>query len=216
MMKLILIRPKLVFYVMNVFTETNHKVRDRDHRTGKFRGASCNKCNINNAFVHNKKINIFTKHRTKKCLENNCKVCKYIYANYYFKLDKYTNVKFKLMKNATCNSRNIIYIIICSRCSLFYVGESSKSLKERTSQHINHILNFIPYKKYENKEVARHFRSNKHKITDFKICVFKTDIENDEIRKNMEQDLINRLNTNKIRCINKITSKKSKKFVFKK
>ena len=49
----------------------------------------------------------------------------------------------------------------------------------------------------------------------FKICVFKTDIENDEIRKNMEQDLINRLNTNKIRCINKITSKKSKKFVFK-
>ena len=174
-----------------------------------------NKCNINNAFVHNKKINIFTKHRTKKCLENNCKVCKYIYANYYFKLDKYSNVKFKLMNNATCNSRNIIYIIICSRCSLFYVGESSKSLKERTSQHINHILNFIPYKKYENKEVARHFRSNKHKITDFKICVFKTDIENDEIRKNMEQDLINRLNTNKIRCINKITSKKSKKFVFK-
>ena len=68
----------------------------------------------------------------------------------------------------------------------------------------------------ENKEVARHFRSNKHKITDFKICVFKSDIENDEIRKNMEQDLINRLNTNKIRCINKITSKKSKKFVFKK
>ena len=99
------------------------------------------------------------------------------------------------MNNATCISRNIIYIIICNRCSLFYVGESSKSLKERTSQHINHIINFIPYKKYENKEVARHFRSKKHKITDFKICVFKTEIENDEIRKNIEQDLINRLNT---------------------
>jgi hypothetical protein len=32
---------------------------------------------------------------------------------------------------------------------------------------------------------------------------------------NMEQDLINRLNTNKIRCINKLISKRSKKFVFK-
>jgi hypothetical protein len=49
---------------------------------------------------------------------------------------------------------------------------------------ISQILFHI--KKYENKEVARHFRSNKHKITDFKICVFKTDIENDEIRKNIE------------------------------
>ena len=95
------------------------------------------------------------------------------------------------------------------------MGESSKSLKERTAQHINHITNFIPYKKYESKEVARHFRSKKHKLSDFKICIFKSNIENDVIRKNMEQDLINRLNTNKIRCINKLISKRSKKFVFK-
>ena len=174
-----------------------------------------NKCNINNAFVHNRKININRKYRTKKCLEKNCKTCKYIYANYFFKLDRYSNVRIKLMNNNTCNSRNIIYIIICNKCSLFYVGESSKSLKERTAQHINHITNFIPYKKYESKEVARHFRSKKHKLSDFKICIFKSNIENDEIRKNMEQDLINRLNTNKIRCINKLISKRSKKFVFK-
>ena len=124
-------------------------------------------------------VNVLAK---KKCVEKNCKACK-IYANYYFKLDKYSNVKFKLMNNATCIFRNIIYIIICNGCFFYYVGESSKSLKERTSQHINHITNFIPYKKYENKEVARHF----------KICVFKTDIENDEIGWNIEQleDLIN-------------------------
>ena len=89
------------------------------------------------------------------------------------------------MNNATCNSKNIIYIIICNRCSLFYVGESSKSLKVRAAQHINHITNFTPYEKYETKKVAKHFRKCKHKITDFKICVFKSNIENDEIRKNM-------------------------------
>jgi hypothetical protein len=119
------------------------------------------------------------------------------------------------MNNTSCNTKNLIYVIICNRCNLFYVGETAKSLKERTSQHINHILNFVPYRKYENKEVARHFRSKGHKINDFKIFGFKSDLESDEIRKNMEQDLINKLNTNKIRCINKIVSKRSKKFIFK-
>jgi len=174
-----------------------------------------NKCNINNAFVHNQKISIIKKYRTKKCLEKNCKACKYIYTHYYFKLDKHNDVKIKLMNNTSCNTKNLIYVIICNRCNLFYVGETAKSLKERTSQHINHILNFVPYRKYENKEVARHFRSKGHKINDFKIFGFKSDLESDEIRKNMEQDLINKLNTNKIRCINKIVSKRSKKFIFK-
>jgi hypothetical protein len=52
--------------------------------------------------------------------------------------------------------------------------------------------------------------------TTIALCLgFKSDLESDEIRKNMEQDLINKLNTNKIRCINKIVSKRSKKFIFK-
>ncbi len=90
----------------------------------------------------------------------------------------------------------------------------SRTLKSRHDLKFR-ILNFVPYRKYENKEVARHFRSKGHKINDFKIFGFKSDLESDEIRKNMEQDLINKLNTNKIRCINKIVSKRSKKFIFK-
>jgi len=81
-------------------------------------------------------------------------------------------------------------------------------------QHINNILKFIPYKKYENKEVAKHFRTKSHKLSDFKVCVFRKDLENNEIRKNLEMDLVNRLNINRKRCINKITSKRSKKFIF--
>ena len=173
-----------------------------------------NNCNLNNAFVHNSKINITKKCKTKKCLEKNCKICKYIYAKDYFKLDKNSNVKMKLMNNASCLTKNIIYIIICKRCSMLYVGESCKSLRDRATQHINHITKFIPYEKYENKEVARHFRSKKHKLSDFKICVFRSDLEEIEKRKNLELDLISRLNTNKKRCINKITSKRSKKFIF--
>ena len=93
---------------------------------------------------------------------------------------------------------------------MLYVGESCKSLRDRATQHINHITKFIPYEKYENKKVARHFRGKKHKLSDFKICVFRSDLEEIEKRKNLELDLISRLNTNKKRCINKITSKRSK------
>ena len=172
-----------------------------------------NNCNLNSAFVHNQKVNIIKKYKTKKCCEKNCKVCKFIYAKDYFKLDKYSNIKIKLMNNATCKTKNIIYIIICN-CSMFYVGETGLSLRERATQHINHITNFIPYEKYENKEVAKHFRSKKHKLSDFKICVFRSDLENQLVRKNLELDLINRLNLNKKRCINKFTSKRNKKFIF--
>jgi hypothetical protein len=63
---------------------------------------------------------------------------------------------------------------------MFYVGESKGSLKTRASQHINNIRNFIPYTKYENKEVAKHFRMKPHTLNDFRICVFRKDLDNDK------------------------------------
>ena len=57
---------------------------------------------------------------------------------------------------------------------MFYIGETCKTLKERFKQHLNHILNFKPYKKYHDKEVPRHFRSNNHKLSDIKVCEFKS------------------------------------------
>ena len=50
-------------------------------------------------------------------------------------------------------------------------------------------------------------------LIDFKISVFKSDLENDIIRNYMEQNWINMLNINKTRCINKLI--KRKKFIFK-
>ena len=72
------------------------------------------------------------------------------------------------------------------------------NLLKKELHHINHIMKFIPYEKYENKEVAKHFKSKGHKLSDFKICIFRKDL--DEIKtKNYEMDLINRLNINKKR-----------------
>ena len=170
--------------------------------------------NLNNALVHNFKLKKFNSYKTKKCNMKNCKICKFIYASSYIKLDKFSNLKIKLMNNASCTSTDLIYIIICKKCKLFYIGETSQTLKARTSQHLNHIINFKPYLKYEDKEVAKHFRRTSHKLSDFKVCVFKTGLENIKIRKYQELDLINRFNINKIRCMNTFKAKKNKKFVF--
>jgi hypothetical protein len=171
-------------------------------------------CNLNNAVVHNFVLKKFTSYKTKKCNMKNCKICKFIYASSYIKIDKFSNLKIKLMNNATCTTSNLIYIIICKKCKLFYIGETGLTLNARITQHLNHIINFKPYLKYNDKEVGKHFRRISHKLSDFKVCVFKTGLDDIKIRKFQELDLINRFNTNKIRCINNFKTRKSKKFVF--
>ena len=168
--------------------------------------------NLNSYFVHNFKFRKNIKFKTKKCNERNCKNCKFIYEREYLKLTD-SNVKLKLLCIANCNTENIVYVIICNKCNIYYVGESKKSLKIRTYQHLNHIKKFIPFLKYSDKIVALHFRRNNHKLSDFKVCEFKSNLDSSIERKSLEQDLINRLNTNKIRCINKITSKKCSYFI---
>jgi hypothetical protein len=74
-------------------------------------------------------------------------------------------------------------------------------------QHIYNILKFIPYKKYEYKEVAKHFITKSQKLSDFK--VLRKDLENNEIRKNLVMNLVNRLKINRKRYINKISSKRN-------
>jgi hypothetical protein len=123
-------------------------------------------------------------------------------------------MKIKLMSNASCTSTNLIYIIICLKCNLFYIGETSETLEKRISQHLNHKKKFKPFEKYHEKEVARHFRTKGHNLRHFKICVFRAELNDTMLRKNYELDLINRFNINKKRCINIIKSKYNKSFIF--
>jgi uncharacterized protein with HEPN domain len=169
--------------------------------------------NINNILTNNFKIQKFCKFKTEKCNELNCNICKFIYDKYYIDLN-YNNLKLNLLSNATCNTENIIYIIICTKCNLYYIGETSKKLKERIQQHLNNINNFIPFIKYHDKIIAKHFRSNNHSLKELKVCVFKTNLENLKERKDKEQDLINFLNLKTNNCLNIIKTKNSKNFVF--
>lgn len=123
-------------------------------------------------------------------------------------------MKLYLQDNGTCTSCNLIYVIICTKCKLYYVGETSKSLNIRIKQHINHIINFIPFIKYNDKVIPKHFRSKNHSLSNFRVCIFKNNIIDTKMRKEKELDLINFLNLKEKVCLNDLITNNSKSFIF--
>ena len=58
---------------------------------------------------------------------------------------------YPIIEKLTCNSRNIIYIIECTKCNEYYLGETSQTLKQRLTAHLSDIRNEL------DKPVAEHF-----------------------------------------------------------
>ena len=100
----------------------------------------------------------------------------------------------------TCNSSNLIYCIECQKCNKLYVGETSRKIKLRISEHLSKIRN------HGDHELAYHFRkcggSNEFAMRrNFKIYVLDFIAKNPKIksseplRKLIENNWIHRLRT---------------------
>jgi len=162
--------------------------------------------NLNSIFVHDLDLTISKNFYTKKCF--NCRICNFIYNHSFFNI-KNSNISINLRCNANCQTSNIIYIILCLKCKVFYIGETEKSLACRISQHIYTINNFQCFKKFHDKEVAKHFNKKGHNIMKhFRCCIFKDKFLNEEQRKSNEMDLVNFLNINYFKCLNVYTNRK--------
>ena len=65
---------------------------------------------------------------------------------------------YNVIKDATCKDRNLIYALFCNRCEkTVYVGETERTLKERTIEHKRDI------KFQKDKPIMRHFRNHDEK-----------------------------------------------------
>ncbi len=80
--------------------------------------------NINRLFVHNFNIITYKAKYTFYCDDCNCFCCDLIYRKSSI-FTKDLNFYLPLLDNGDCNSKNLIYIIICLRCNVFYIGETS-------------------------------------------------------------------------------------------
>ena len=161
--------------------------------------------NLFSIFIHKKKL-VYTNCHTRKCLINNCNICEFVNSNSYIFLKNGFIIPIK--DNCNCISRNIIYIIRCTYCDVFYVGQTKRSAVERLHEHINDIKNFIPFVKFTS-EVGLHFNLKNHNYkNNLQFYVFKKNLINLEDRLSVETDLIHLIKENNPPIINlKIPSK---------
>ena len=88
----------------------------------------------------------------------NCATCPYIsdgLTSYTF----FSTAETRTIKsNLTCDTKNLIYMIQCNRCSLQYIGETKRRLKDRFNEHRRTIDN--PKTKSKPTTAAEHFLSS--------------------------------------------------------
>lgn len=153
--------------------------------------------NISSLFIHKFKLNKTFKMNYKKCDNINCLICSFSDNSSYIKIDDFF---LPLLNTSSCLSKNIIYIIKCLKCNVFYIGESI-ILKRRMRTHIVSCLN--NYSSSHTSCVYKHFNSSLHNIsTDFRFYIFKTDVSDLMDRKNIETQLIHLFKVFNINILN--------------
>ena len=100
--------------------------------------------------------------------------------------------QFKIAQDMTCTTENLIYLIMCRKCGIQYVGETGRGLKDRLNNHKSNI------KTKEKTPISIHFNSENHSGLDLEMIGIEkiADQPNSiKIRKRKEQEWQNRLET---------------------
>ena len=120
------------------------------------------------------------------CNGTRCMTCKF----HAFDCDSFTsttfNATFSFTDSFNCKTRNIIYLITCSKCNVQYVGETGRCLSERLKNHRSCILTRKPT------PISAHFNEPGHEITRHlkAITIDKITDSIDSTRTRKERELI--------------------------
>jgi tripartite motif-containing protein 2/3 len=126
------------------------------------------------------------KHGFKLCNSSRCLTCRYHATEKdSFISNSYGGV-FKIKDALNCGSKNIIYLVTCKKCNLQYVGETSRALRDRTTDHRSNI------RTNKTTPIGLHFNSNNHSYSDLEIVAIEKITESDHknvmtIRKQREE-----------------------------
>ncbi len=127
---------------------------------------------VSSIFIHDFKIKKPTYYCYKKCSKLSCKFCCFANTNSFLELTN--SFYFPIMRNSSCNSLNLIYIIYCKSCLFFYIGQT-KNLKNRFNRHKRNIN--LNIQNDETTKLVKHFNLPNHSLKNFSFYIFKTDIE---------------------------------------
>ena len=129
-------------------------------------------------------------HGMSRCGKANCQTCPYVQPGKTFQATA-THYKVDLNAQLDCNSKNICYAISCDvpRCGQQYIGQTSKSLKERFGQHLGYVDRNV-------EATGKHFNLPGHSKSDIRVTVVEK-IHNIEVwmREEIESMHIRNANT---------------------
>ena len=137
--------------------------------------------NLRDVLVHSSGYS-HTDAGTYPCGRPRCLTCKYTTPR--------TNVQgpksvYTIRDRFTCQSVNVVYCIVCRRCSVLYIGETGRRIRERFSEHLRSIRNHSP-----GFPVAEHFNSPSHSLDDITVCGLKHCSGGNTSRRQQEMRLI--------------------------
>ena len=111
------------------------------------------------------------------CNSSKCLTCRYHATEKdTFISNSYGSI-FKIKESVNCGSKNIIYLVTCKKCNLQYVGETSRALRDRTTDHRSNIVT------NKRTPIGLHFNSNNHSYRDLEIAAIEKISE--KIQKNV-------------------------------
>ena len=93
---------------------------------------------------------------TFNCSDKRCECCNYLLINDHYTF-KNVQIAFKLKNRFTCDSVNVIYIVICSTCKEEYIGETGEG-KAKLRDRVRVYRLDIRQPQYQQLKVERHLR----------------------------------------------------------
>ena len=101
----------------------------------------------------------------KKC--GKCQVCSYVVEGNIVKAENFT---WRINNKVSCQDSNLIYLIECNkdRCKKRYIGFTTKTFRERMSQHIGYVKN-----KVISKSTGEHFNLPGHDKKNMKFTILE-------------------------------------------
>jgi len=177
----------------------NELLKNTDFNNFSFLSAFKANPNLKNLLVRSK-LQTDYKGKFSKCLTRRCVTCKYAAETDTFggvhRSDKYP-IKYDL----DCRSSNVIYMIICNKCNLQYIGETGRTLGLRFRDHLYAIRHNTPT------PIGSHFNQTGHTLQDVSVLAIDSLYQvsgSPEMRKNLEKQWQNKLQTIHPRGLNNI------------
>ena len=99
-----------------------------------------------------------------KC--NSCPVCERINTTKEFR-SNVTDESHKMKGEFNCNTVGVIYLITCNKCSIQYVGQTSRKFRIRLKEHVNDIKN------KKDTVCGLHFNSRGHSIDNLRAQIIE-------------------------------------------